>query len=138
MAKSGKVDVYLEVGKKKVVAGAVEWPGWCRVGRDEQSALQALAEYGPRYKQVMSAAKIDFSPPDDGSGLNVAERLEGNATTDFGAPSISPKSTHAAAPMSTIATSAITPTAPSFARFCTILRLATRRPICQTIQPSTV
>ena len=50
--KPNKVDVYLEVGKKKVIAGALEWPGWCRIGRDEESALQALAEYAPRYAKV--------------------------------------------------------------------------------------
>jgi hypothetical protein len=87
---SKKVDVYLEVGKKKVLAGALEWPGWCRGGRDEESALQALAEYGPRYESVMSAAGIDFSAPKDASAFDVAERLKGNATTDYGVPHIPP------------------------------------------------
>ncbi len=44
-----KFDVYLEIGKKRTIAGAIEWPGWCRVGRDEDTALQALFDYGPRY-----------------------------------------------------------------------------------------
>ena len=35
-------DVYLEVGSKRVFAGAVDWPGWCRSGRDEATALEAL------------------------------------------------------------------------------------------------
>ena len=29
-------DVYLELGTKRVFACALEWPGWCRGGRDEQ------------------------------------------------------------------------------------------------------
>lgn len=87
---SSKVDVYLEVGKKKVLAGALEWPGWCRGGRDEESAMQALAEYAPRYAKVMRAAKINFNAPEDASALKVAERVEGNATTDFGVPHIPP------------------------------------------------
>ncbi len=88
--KPNKVDVYLEVGKKKVIAGALEWPGWCRIGRDEESALQALAEYAPRYAKVMRAAEIDFDAPADVSALNVVERLKGTATTDFGVPEMSP------------------------------------------------
>jgi hypothetical protein len=35
--------VYLEVGEKKTFACSVDWPGWCRSGRDEDAALQALA-----------------------------------------------------------------------------------------------
>jgi hypothetical protein len=84
--KSNKVDVYLEVGKKKVIAGALEWPGWCRIGRDDESALQALADYAPRYAKVMRAAEIDFDAPVDASALNVVERLRGTGTTDFGVP----------------------------------------------------
>jgi len=38
-------DVYLETGQKRVFAAAVDWPGWCRSGRDEASALQALCDY---------------------------------------------------------------------------------------------
>jgi hypothetical protein len=28
-------EVYLETGQKRVFAAAVDWPGWCRSGRDE-------------------------------------------------------------------------------------------------------
>ena len=91
MAKSSKkVDVYLEVGKKKVIAGALDWPGWCRGGRDEESALQALAEYAPRYEKVMRAAGIRFSALADVSALDVAERLKGDSATDFGVPHFPP------------------------------------------------
>ncbi|MFI6510447.1 hypothetical protein ACIBCT_22820 [Streptosporangium sp. NPDC050855] len=37
--------VYLEIGPKKVFACSVEWPGWCRIGRSEEEALEALATY---------------------------------------------------------------------------------------------
>jgi hypothetical protein len=91
MTRSSKtIDVYLEVGKKRTVAGAIDWPGWCRFGRDENSALQALADYGPRYARVLSNSRLGFEAPADVSALQVAERLEGNATTDFGAPAIAP------------------------------------------------
>src|SRR2546425_1304733 len=88
----GKTAVYLEVGSKRVFAGALEWPGWCRSGRDDESALQALVLYGPRYAAAIGRAAGGFTPPSDASGLRVVERLKGNATTDFGAPSMAPSS----------------------------------------------
>lgn len=27
--------IYLEIGKKKVFAAAIDWPGWCRQGKEE-------------------------------------------------------------------------------------------------------
>ena len=85
-----KIKVYLEVGKKRTFASAVDWPGWCRSGRDEESALQALSEYGERYARVLRTSKLGFQAPADASSLVVTERLQGNATTDFGAPGMAP------------------------------------------------
>ncbi len=87
---SPKIDVYLEIGKKRAFAGAIDWPGWCRSGRDQASALQALFDYGPRYARVLRAAPLGFQAPAAASALAVVERLEGNATTDFGAPDLAP------------------------------------------------
>ncbi|HYT30348.1 MAG TPA: hypothetical protein VEN82_06190 [Actinomycetota bacterium] len=84
--------VYLEVGSKRVFAAALDWPGWCRGGRDEEAALQALVGYGPRYAAALGPAAGPFAPPKDPSALDVVERLEGNATTDFGAPGAVPAS----------------------------------------------
>lgn len=93
MAQSAnKIDVYLEIGKKRAFAGALDWPGWCRSGRDEESALRSLLEYGPRYARVLKNTRLAFQPPADVSVLTVKERLSGNATTDFGAPGIAPSS----------------------------------------------
>jgi hypothetical protein len=93
MAESSKrIDVYLEMGKKRTFAGAMEWPGWCRAGRDEAGALGALFDYGPRYARVLSAGGIEFQSPATASTLAVVERLEGNSTTDFGAPAVAPSS----------------------------------------------
>lgn len=89
---SNKIDVYLEIGKKRTFAGAINWSGWCRSGRDESSALQALFDYGPRYARVLRPARLGFNAPRDMSAFKVIERLEGNATTDFGAPGIPPSS----------------------------------------------
>ena len=84
------IEVYLEVGKKKTIAGAVAWPGWCRVGRKEEDALAALVAYGERYGRVLDGTALELRPPADVSELVVVERLEGNATTDFGAPDMTP------------------------------------------------
>jgi len=87
-----RIEVYLEVGQKKTFAGAVEWPGWCRSGRDEASALQALLDYGPRYGRVLRSARLGFRVPANPSEFLVVERLRGDATTDFGAPGVAPSS----------------------------------------------
>ena len=75
--------VYLEVGKRRVFASAADWPGWTRSGKDEKSALEALAAAAPRYAQAAKAARIAFAA---GSTFDVVERLPGDATTEFGAP----------------------------------------------------
>jgi len=77
--------VFLEVGKKRVFACALDWPGWCRAGKDEDLALEALAAYAPRYAVVPERAGIAY-PARVAENLEVVERLPGSATTDFGAP----------------------------------------------------
>jgi hypothetical protein len=84
--------VYLEVGAKRVFAGALDWPGWCRAGRDEGDALESLVAYGQRYVRAVRSAARGLRLPKDVSGMKVVERLKGNATTDFGAPGIAPES----------------------------------------------
>jgi hypothetical protein len=84
------VEVYLEVGAKKTFAGAVEWPGWCRGGRAEADALQALAAYGPRYQAVVGRTTPALHAPEDVSRLKVVERLKGGTGTDFGVPGEAP------------------------------------------------
>ncbi len=85
-----QIDVYLEAGEKKVFACAVDWPGWSRAGRDEALALQALFDYAPRYAGVLRAAGMPFTSPASVDALNVIERVQGNAGTEFGVPAIAP------------------------------------------------
>jgi hypothetical protein len=84
------VDVYLEIGAKRVFAGAIEWPGWCRAGRTEGDALEALVAYGPRYRAVLGSSKPPFHAPPDVSRLKVVERIKGGVGTDFGVPGEAP------------------------------------------------
>ena len=78
--------IFIESGHKKTFAGAVSWPGWCRWGKDDHSALQALMEAAPRYAEALAGTGAVFRPPAESTELVIIERTEGNATTDFGAP----------------------------------------------------
>jgi hypothetical protein len=53
-------DVYLELGAKRVFAGAIEWPGWCRSAKTEEQALEALVTYAPRYAKVVVGGGVRF------------------------------------------------------------------------------
>jgi hypothetical protein len=87
-----QINVYLEVGSRRTFAAAVDWPGWCRMGPDEATALQALFDYGPRYARILRPARLGFQAPNTVSAFAVVKRVKGNATTDFGAPDIIPTS----------------------------------------------
>ncbi len=39
------LDAWVESGSKRVLAGVVDWPGWCRGGRTEEEALDALGAH---------------------------------------------------------------------------------------------
>jgi hypothetical protein len=77
-------DIYLELGSQKVAACALDWPGWCRFGKTEELAQQTLIDTAPRYRLIAQRAGLDFPLGD----LVVVERVTGDMTTNFGAPSI--------------------------------------------------
>ncbi len=77
--------VYLEVGSKRVFACSLDWPGWCRSGKTDEAALEALAAYAPRYAPVAAEAGKRF-PKNAATSFEVVERVKGSGTTDFGAP----------------------------------------------------
>jgi hypothetical protein len=76
--------VVVEVGTKRAFASAADWPGWCRSGKNEAVALEALASYAMRYATVAAAA-VAF-PPDAAARFKVIERVPGSAATEFGVP----------------------------------------------------
>lgn len=82
--------VYLEVGTKRVFACAVDWPGWCRSGRGEEQALAALAMAAARYAVVPALAGLAFDPVYEVNCIEIAERVTGTSTTDFGALDVAP------------------------------------------------
>jgi hypothetical protein len=80
-----RIKVGLEIADKKVFAAALDWPGWCRSGRDREAALEALSRYAERYAPVLELAGQSF---DVGAtpALDIVEELPGNASTSFGVP----------------------------------------------------
>lgn len=82
--------VCLEIGKKRIFASALDWPGWSRSAPSrsgDEGALEALATYADRYAVVAQVAGLPCAgvPP---ARVEVVERLPGDMTTDFGAPSM--------------------------------------------------
>src|SRR2546425_1475082 len=84
-AKATTIPVYVESSRTRTFACAYDWPGWCRSGKDEASALAALAAYAPRYAAVAKQARIPFETRAAGT-FRVVERLTGSASTEFGVP----------------------------------------------------
>jgi hypothetical protein len=77
--------VCLETGKQRTFATALDWPGWCRAGRGESKAIDALALAAPRYAVVAHEAGEAFSAR-LAEELEVVEVLPGSASTEFGVP----------------------------------------------------
>lgn len=78
----GATRVYIEAGRASAFACAIDWPGWCRRGKDAQQALDVLRAYAPRYAVVAGRGAIS-------TNFDVIGQIAGDATTDFGAPSVS-------------------------------------------------
>ena len=88
-----RVDVVVEAVPKRAFASALSWPGWCRSGKTEQDALEALLAYRDRYAVVVAEAGLLLSGEPE---LHVVERSVGTTTTTFGAPDV--RSVHETGP----------------------------------------
>ena len=75
--------VSLEVHDKRTFAWAVAWPGWCRSARTEEAAIDSLLGYEARYRLVAERAGLKLGAT---RGIDVVERLLGDASTSFGVP----------------------------------------------------
>ncbi|HEX3004179.1 MAG TPA: hypothetical protein VHO27_08205, partial [Angustibacter sp.] len=81
--------VALERGRTWTFAAALDWPGWCRRAKTragDEAALEALQEYAGRYAAVVGA-DVDAGAFEVGA-FEVVGAVEGDATTDFGAPAV--------------------------------------------------
>ena len=75
--------VILELGKKRrVVAGAMDWPGLDRWGTSEDDAVEKLLSYVPRYAAVAERAgkKSAFARA---RAVEIVEHVPGSSSTDF-------------------------------------------------------
>ena len=84
---SKRVDIGVEVGPKKTFVWAIDWPGWCRAGKDRDLAIDALIAARGRYAKVARRAGLEL-PTVDAAHVRVVETVEGNGGTDFGVPSV--------------------------------------------------
>jgi hypothetical protein len=85
---SRAIRVAIEATPKKAFATAVDWPGWSRSGKTPKLALEALADYAPRYAAVAAEAGETFqSGPLGVDRLEIIEEAEGGGGTAFGVPS---------------------------------------------------
>jgi hypothetical protein len=80
------IPVTIERTAKKTFATAADWPGWSRSGRTEDLALEALAAYASRYAAIVDAGDRPFPADATVGDLEVVERHEGSAGTEFGVP----------------------------------------------------
>jgi hypothetical protein len=75
--------VILEIGRKRrVVAGATDWPGLDRWGTSDETAIAKLVSYIPRYADVPHRAGL-ASAFNKSTDIEVVERVPGSSSTDF-------------------------------------------------------
>lgn len=91
---SDGIRVMIERGPKgkKVVACAIDWPGWSRGATTEGTALEVLESYRSRYQPIAKLAGLEPEFESLG-GLEFVERIEGTGSTDFWGISFSSAST---------------------------------------------
>jgi len=78
--------VYLELGAKRVFACSLEWPGLARAAKDEETALDALTRYVPRYAAVVERASLPVARLERAT-WEVVERVPTRSGgADFGVP----------------------------------------------------
>jgi hypothetical protein len=71
--------IYLETAKRSVFAVSLDWPGWCRRGRDADDALKQFRKYESRYALIVSS---DVAT----DAVEIVGDVAGTPITDFGAP----------------------------------------------------
>ena len=78
------IAVAVEATPKKTFATAVDWPGWSRSGKTAELALEALADYAPRYAIVAEEAGEPL--PGRPATYEVVERTRGRRRHRFRRP----------------------------------------------------
>ena len=81
-----QLDIGEEAAAKKTFVWAIDWPGWCRGGKDRDLAIEALIAASWRYAKVARRAGLGL-PHVDAEDLRVVESVGGGGGTEFGVPS---------------------------------------------------
>ena len=81
-----RIEIAEEVTHKRTFAWALDWPGWCRAGKDRDLAIASLIDHAARYAPVAALAG-ERLPAVAADGLITVELVEGGSGTDFGVPS---------------------------------------------------
>lgn len=76
--------VVIEATPRRAFASAVDWPGWSRWARTRESAVAALLAYADRFAAVAALAGLPL--PAGPLDAEIAEEIEGDASTEFGVP----------------------------------------------------
>lgn len=79
-----RLRVILEIGRKRrVVAGAIDWPGLDRWGTSQDDAIEKLRSYLPRYAPVARRVRLGSALERAARDVEVVERVPGSSSTDF-------------------------------------------------------
>src|SRR6476619_4406085 len=81
-----KLEIGAEISPKKTFVWAIDWPGWCRSGKDRDLAIEVLIAARNRYAKVAERAGLEL-PTVDSDDLHIAETVDGGGGTEFGVPS---------------------------------------------------
>jgi hypothetical protein len=81
MGSGSPIQLFIEPGKTWVFASALDWPGWARRGKSEELAVQALADYLPRYAPIVARSGL---APVAGTLVITERHPEQTVNADFG------------------------------------------------------
>jgi hypothetical protein len=81
-----RLEIAVEVVPKRAFAWAIDWPGWCRGGKDTALAIESLLDHAERYAIMVQTAELAF-PIVAADLLATVSAVDGGAGTGFGVPS---------------------------------------------------
>ncbi len=82
------IEIAEESTPKRAFVWSIDWPGWCRSGKDPILASSAFLDAAARYADVAALAGEAFPPGEAASfELELVESVEGGGGTEFGVPS---------------------------------------------------
>lgn len=76
------IGIVIERGKKKSAAYAPAWPGWSRGASSVEGAIERLAAYGDRYREVAALAGLAHEFP-LAPTFDIIEEVPGTGSTSF-------------------------------------------------------